>query len=57
MEIDINTIRGLITTVLLICFLGVVFWAYSGKRKSDFAEAARLPLQDDEPIRAEEKKS
>ena len=57
MEIDINTIRGLITTVLLISFLGVGFWAYSGKRKRDFAEAARLPLQDDEPIRAEEKKS
>lgn len=57
MEIDINTIRGLITAVLLFCFLGVVFWTYSGKRKSDFSEAAMLPLSGDEPSKAEEEQS
>ncbi len=43
---DINTARGLITLVLLVAFIGMVFWAYSGKRRRDFAEAARLPLED-----------
>lgn len=57
MDIDINTIRGLITAVLLFCFLGMVFWAYSSKRKNDFSEAAMLPLADDEPSVAEEKQS
>ncbi|MCG8433716.1 MAG: cbb3-type cytochrome c oxidase subunit 3 [Gammaproteobacteria bacterium] len=41
---DINTIRGLITLVLMVAFIGICFWAWSGKRKKDFAEAARLPL-------------
>lgn len=57
MEIDINTIRGLITAVLLFCFLGMVFWAYSSKRKDDFSEAAMLALTENEPSDAEEKQS
>lgn len=57
MEIDINTIRGLITAVLLFCFLGLVFWTYSSKRKDDFSEAAMLALTENEPSDAEEKQS
>lgn len=45
---DINTVRGLLTLLLLILFIGIVIWAYSSKRRKDFDEAARLPL-DDEP--------
>jgi len=41
---DINTVYGLITLVLLILFIGIVFWAYSGRRKADFDEAAQLAL-------------
>lgn len=55
MDIDINTIRGLITTVLLVCFIGMVFWAYSSKRKNDFTEAAALALRDEQPIGVEDK--
>jgi cbb3-type cytochrome oxidase subunit 3 len=33
--------------VVLITFLGIVVWAYSGKRKSAFDEAAQLPFEDD----------
>lgn len=44
---DINTLRGLSTGFLLITFLGLVFWAYSGKRKKDFDEAANLPFADE----------
>jgi len=49
MEFDINTLRGLITAVLMFAFIGMVFWAYSAKRKQDFAEAAALPLDDEHP--------
>ncbi|QIT54970.1 cbb3-type cytochrome c oxidase subunit 3 [Aquisalimonas sp. 2447] len=46
---DINTVRGLLTLILLILFIGIVFWAFSSRRKKDFEEAARLPLEDEEP--------
>jgi cytochrome c oxidase cbb3-type subunit IV len=39
---------GVATAVLLICFLGVVVWAWSSGRKQDFERAARLPLDEDE---------
>jgi len=45
---DINTLRGLSTLFLLIAFLGLVFWAYSGKRKKEFDEAANLPFADEQ---------
>jgi len=37
------------TLLLLVVFLGIVIWAWSGKRKKSFDEASRLPLTDDEP--------
>ena len=44
---DIGTVRGLITAALFIAFLALVFWAYCKRRKADFDELARLPLEDD----------
>ncbi len=36
------------TLVLLIIFIGIVLWAWSGRRKQDFEEAANIPFEDDE---------
>ena len=44
---DLNDVRTLWTVVSFAAFLGIVFWAYSGKRKARFEEAARLALDDD----------
>ena len=44
---DINTLRGLSTLLLLIAFVSLVIWAYSGKRKREFDEAANLPFADE----------
>lgn len=41
-------LQSIWTVVVMITFLGIVAWAWSGKRKSSFDEAARLPF-DDEP--------
>jgi cytochrome c oxidase cbb3-type subunit 4 len=41
-------LQSLWSIVVLITFLGIVFWAYSSKRKKAFDEAANLPF-DDEP--------
>ncbi|MCG7600700.1 cbb3-type cytochrome c oxidase subunit 3 [Halomonas sp. McH1-25] len=45
---DIGTFRGITTLLIMIAFLGVVFWAYSKRRKKDFDEASRLPFADDD---------
>ena len=38
------------TVAVLVIFIGIVFWAYSKRRHSDFEEAANLPLEDDQPV-------
>ena len=39
---------GLVTGLLLVCFLAGVAWAWSSRRSREFDEAARLPLDDEE---------
>jgi cytochrome c oxidase cbb3-type subunit 4 len=51
---DINTLRGLSTLFLFVAFLGLVFWAYSGKRKKEFDEAANLPFAEDTAVNTDE---
>jgi cytochrome c oxidase cbb3-type subunit 4 len=46
---DINDLRSIITVVSFLVFIGIVCWAWSARRKKDFDEAARLPLDDDRP--------
>jgi cytochrome c oxidase cbb3-type subunit 4 len=45
---DLNLMRAIWTAVLFAVFIGIVWWAWSGRRKKDFEEAARLPLDDDQ---------
>jgi len=42
-------LQALWSIVVLVTFIGIVLWAYSGKRKSAFDEAARLPFSDEPP--------
>ena len=41
-------VPGIITAVLMLLFLGGWAWAWSPRRKRDFDEAARLPLDADD---------
>ena len=41
-------LAGIVTVVAFIAFIAGVAWAMSGKRKREFDEAARLPLEEDE---------
>ena len=41
---DSGTASGIATAILLVVFVGIIIWAYSGRRKKDFEEAARLPI-------------
>ncbi len=42
-------VSGIITSILLLVFLGGWAWAWSPRRKRDFDAAARLPLDDADP--------
>ena len=44
---DAGDWRGVFTAVMLLMFVGICVWAWSSRRKTDFDEAARLPLQDE----------
>ncbi len=54
--VELNDIRAWHTLLLLILFLGIVFWAYSKRRKKSFDEAANLPFADEEQHKATIKK-
>ncbi len=40
-------IRGLGTVVVMVAFIGLALWVFSGRRKKDFDEATMLPFADD----------
>ena len=44
---DINIIRGITTTILLVLFVGFCFWAFSKKRNKSFSEAELLPFDNE----------
>ncbi|MDC3332789.1 cbb3-type cytochrome c oxidase subunit 3 [bacterium] len=44
---DLNTLRGLSTVFAMAAFFGICWWAYSGRRKKDFEQAANLPFADE----------
>ena len=44
---DLNDLRSWWTALSFVAFLAIVWWAYSGKRRARFDEAARLALDDD----------
>ena len=46
--IDSGTASGVMTAILIVVFIGIIAWAYSGRRRHDFEEAARLPLDDED---------
>ena len=44
---DIGTLRGIGTLLVLVAFVSVTLWAYSGRNKARFDEAANLPFADE----------
>lgn len=45
---DINDARSILTVLSFTCFIGIALWAYNGRNKARFDEAANLPFDDDE---------
>jgi cytochrome c oxidase cbb3-type subunit 4 len=51
--VGINDFRSAMTVVMFLIFIGIVFWAFSSKRKRAFDEAAQLPFEEDDPLPGE----
>jgi cytochrome c oxidase cbb3-type subunit 4 len=41
---DVNVLRSVTTLFMFLVFIGIVFWAMSGRRRADFDAAAQLPF-------------
>jgi cytochrome c oxidase cbb3-type subunit 4 len=48
---DSGTLSGVVTALMMLAFIAVTLWAYSGRRRDTFDAAARLPLEEDESKR------
>lgn len=44
---DVIVLRSIFTVACLCVFVGIAVWAFSRRNKSQFDEAARLPLAED----------
>lgn len=45
---DQGVIGSIFTVIVFVSFVGVVFWAFSGRNKKNFDEAANLVFDDEE---------
>jgi cytochrome c oxidase cbb3-type subunit 4 len=44
---DLALLHSVWTVLLFLTFLGIVAWAWSGRRRARFEAAARAPLEED----------
>ncbi len=49
----ITQIQVVWTVVVMVVFLAIVFWAWSGRRKESFDEAANIPLEEENFLQEE----
>ena len=47
---DYTNILSIWTVVVMVLFIGIVLWAWSGKRKQSFDEAANIPFDEDDML-------
>ncbi|MBD3584450.1 MULTISPECIES: cbb3-type cytochrome oxidase subunit 3 [Salinimonas] len=53
---DQGLIGTIFTIVVFVCFAGVVWWAFSGRNKKKFDDAANLPFADEDKERIKKDK-
>jgi len=45
--INFTVVSSIVTVVSLFVFVGILYWAFSGKNKARFEELARLPIENE----------
>lgn len=48
-----SSIQAVWTLVAFVLFVGIVIWAFSGKRRQDFHEASMLAFDEDDMSKVE----
>ncbi|AEA98222.1 cytochrome-c oxidase [Alteromonas mediterranea] len=51
---DQGIVGSIFTVIVFVSFIGVVWWAFSGRNKKKFDEAANLPFADEEKEKSKE---
>ena len=46
-NLDINVVRGFMTVAWMLMFLGIVWWAFHPRSRTNFEQAANLPFADE----------
>jgi len=47
---SVTFVQSVWTVMAMAVFVGIVFWAYSKRKKADFEEAGRMAMDDDKPV-------
>jgi cytochrome c oxidase cbb3-type subunit IV len=47
MNMDVDTLRSIMTVLSFITFVAIVAWAWSGRSRARFERAAQLPFEED----------
>ena len=50
MHLDVNFVRSVVTVALLVLFVALCAWAWSDRRRDEFAAAARLPFDESDSV-------
>jgi cytochrome c oxidase cbb3-type subunit IV len=45
---ELSLLRALVTLISFAVFTGIVYWAFNGRNRARFDEAAHLPFSDDD---------
>jgi cytochrome c oxidase cbb3-type subunit 4 len=53
---DMNLIHSIWTVVVLVVFVGIVIWAWSGTNKASFDDAANIPFREDDGRNSDNRK-
>ena len=49
---ELNDLRSVVTLVSFLVFVGIIVWAWQGRRRDSFDAAAQLPFLDDGAARS-----
>jgi cytochrome c oxidase cbb3-type subunit 4 len=54
--VDTSFFHSVWTVIAFVFFVGVVFWAWSGRRKKSYDKAARMALDDEKAVSDEQRR-
>ena len=47
---SVTFVQSVWTVIAMVVFIGIIIWAFSKRKKSDFEQAGRMAMDDDKPV-------